>query len=200
MTPEPVGNATASVVKVGAGRGFVLDTEPRVVVTAAHCLPELPPPHPNAYTSERTYAGLLGRLVDSETPVSAECLFVDPVGDIAVLGQPDNQALYNEAEAYDALIYSVPGLRVSDPPEQSTDWLLGLDGDWFRCTVKRLPKGPLFIFKADATIQGGMSGSPILAGDGTAIGVVCASNGSGKEAAMLPCLTRNLPGWLLRLT
>ena len=33
--------------------------------------------------------------------IIAECLFVDPVTDIAVLGSPDNQSLPDEAEAYE---------------------------------------------------------------------------------------------------
>jgi quinol monooxygenase YgiN len=56
----------------------------RVVVTAAHCLPKLPPAHAAAYWQERPYANLLGRLDCGKTKVYAECLFADPVADIAV--------------------------------------------------------------------------------------------------------------------
>jgi hypothetical protein len=36
-----------SVVRVGAGRGFVIETEDedRLIITAGHCLPHLPPSH-----------------------------------------------------------------------------------------------------------------------------------------------------------
>lgn len=102
----------ACVVKVAEGRGFVIEhpvkippsshpehstvrfLKHRLVVTAAHCLPKLPPAHAAAFSSERTYK-LLGSLDGSKSGVWAECLFADPVADIAVLGRPDDQALRN---------------------------------------------------------------------------------------------------------
>jgi hypothetical protein len=92
-----------AVVKVGAGRGFVVGDRERFVITAGHCLPELPPYHPASDTAERTYRALLGP-VDGKPTVCAECLFADPIGDIAVLGTPDYQVLPDEAEAYQALV------------------------------------------------------------------------------------------------
>ena len=201
MVSEIVKAASKSVLAVGKGRGFVLDTksdtEPPAIVTAAHCLPHLPDAHPNSYTEERTYMTLLGRLDEQGQPVTAECLFVDPVADIAVLGAPDGQSRYEEHDAYYDLINTLSGLHVSDPPEQSSGWLLGLDGQWFSCTIENFD-GSLAISDASAAIDGGMSGSPILADDGTAIGTVCSSDGGGASSFGQPCLTYNLPGWLLR--
>jgi hypothetical protein len=76
----------ACIVKVGEGRGFIVEyrvkfrhpksrlkqtrksglrttghVKNRLVVTAAHCLPKLPPSHAGAYSSDRTY-DLLGSL------------------------------------------------------------------------------------------------------------------------------------------
>jgi hypothetical protein len=88
--------ALRAVVTVGYGRGFLLDApetrHKRVIVTAAHCLPHLPPAHGAAYLSERTYADLLGPLGEAPT-IWTECLFADPVADIAVLTEPDGQEL-----------------------------------------------------------------------------------------------------------
>jgi hypothetical protein len=70
----------------------------RLVVTAAHCLPHFPPCHGASYLEERTYGKLLGPLGDKPT-VWAECLCADPIADIAVLGSPDNQALFDGAGA-----------------------------------------------------------------------------------------------------
>lgn len=96
----PAGKA---VITVGAGRGFVMGTtnifRERVIVTAAHCLPQLPPPNAMAFTEERTYPDLLGPLHDSSN-VSAECLFVDPVADIAILGGADNQTFPDQATSH----------------------------------------------------------------------------------------------------
>jgi hypothetical protein len=115
---------TQAVVKVGDGRGFIVEYQnflghpERIVITAAHCLPHLPPRHPAAYLVERTYSSLLGPLKGKQT-VWAECLFVDPITDIAVLGSPDNQELYDEAVAYEKLTEVTP-LPVADAPKQGS--------------------------------------------------------------------------------
>src|SRR5437867_2361147 len=96
---------TRSVLKVGGGRGFVVNGDrDRLIITAAHCLPRFPPCHGLSYTEERTYAKLLGPLGRKKPTVWAECLFVDPVADIAVLGPPDGQELYDEWGAYERLV------------------------------------------------------------------------------------------------
>jgi hypothetical protein len=80
----------SAVITVGeGGRGFIVQGDRHYVITAAHCLPEQPPPHSDSYLEERTYK-LLARL-GAEPDVFAECLFADPVADIAVLGPPDDQ-------------------------------------------------------------------------------------------------------------
>ena len=122
-------NALHAVIAVGEGRGFIveaIDRRDRSIITAAHCLPHMPPAHPWAYLEEKTYQGLIGPL-GGERSVWAECLFVDPVGDLAVLIGPDNQELYEQAEQYEDLIEdrseSVP---VGSPPENNSQgsWLL----------------------------------------------------------------------------
>lgn len=103
---------TQAIVQVGGGRGFVVKTESEhLVITAGHCLPQLPPCLSFSYTHERTYARLLGR-IGKEPSVWTECVFVDPVADLAVLGRPDGQELYDEARAYDALMEAVSPLPI----------------------------------------------------------------------------------------
>jgi hypothetical protein len=92
-------NAQATaIVRVGGGRGFVIESafDERLVVTAAHCLPSMPEPHP--WADDTRIWKLLAPLGEKPSIV-AECRFVDPVADIAVLGSPDNQSLWDEAEA-----------------------------------------------------------------------------------------------------
>jgi hypothetical protein len=112
------------VLRVGKGRGFVVACRDQyghpesVIITAAHCLPKkLPPPHPMRYLEEATYRRLLGPL-DGRRTVWAQCIFVDPVADIAVLGQPDDQALSDEADAYNALVGDLTPFAVADAPKQ----------------------------------------------------------------------------------
>ena len=153
-----------------------------------------------ASATAATLVGLVGPLGAGDPKVWAECMFADPIGDIAVLGSPDSQSLWNEAEDYENLIEPASVLSISDAPAECDAWLFGLDGRWGQCTVKHFG-GPLWIEEATKGIYGGMSGSPILAEDGSAIGIVCLSGGATDEiqtgGGPNPRLMGNLPGWLL---
>jgi hypothetical protein len=205
--------ATKAIITVGEGRGFVIKarielrdgeghrliTERRYVITAAHCLPHLPPAHPASYTQERTYGHLLSRL-NEEPSVWTECLFVDPVADIAVLGEPDDDAgLSDEWEAYVALIDAedLEPFRIAEGKQKELAWLLSVEGHWFRCKYHGTS-----LYEAEKYIVGGMSGSPIVLEDGSAVGVLCTRNieggGRSRVGGPNPRLTDNLPAWLLR--
>lgn len=96
--------ATKAVVTVGGGRGFVVETTlGRLVVTAAHCLPQLPEAMPAMANHERTYGQILAPLGD-EPRVAVELLFADPVADVAILGPPDDQELVEEFKAFEAIV------------------------------------------------------------------------------------------------
>ena len=118
------------------------------------------------------------------------CLFADPIADIAVLGQPDNQELSDEADAYDALMDSMATLSITDAPAQGTKLLtfgqhqvenptpgngsarvLSLEGRWRRGAWWTRRDGWLR-FEPKKFFAGGMSGSPIIDAAGAAIGVV----------------------------
>ena len=139
---------TSAVLRVGDGRGFVVNRrgyfgrEP-VVITAAHCLVDaflangtqgLPLCHPARYTEDETYKELLGPL-SADPTVWASCLFVDPIADIAVLGQPDNQALIEEAAAFDTLMNSAGALAVADAPLQGSELVTGFGGYQFETST-----------------------------------------------------------------
>jgi hypothetical protein len=160
-------------------------------------------PDPASYLHERTYHALLGAW-GAECIVAAECLFVDPVSDIAVLGSPDGQELSDEEEGYEALMETGIALKVSDPPTQYdaatplvlggktyrrppmpvlTDcraWLFSRAGRWLDC-VARQNGGGIGIVNAAEDIVGGMSGTPVVVDDGSAIGLVSISLESASE-------------------
>ncbi len=122
--------AAQAIIRVGDGRGFIVQgKKSRYVITAAHCLPFLPPCCVSSHTDERTYADLLGTLDNEERSVSAECVFADPIGDIAVLGPPDSQELCEEAEAYDALVDAVEPMAVGVLPDDA-------EINWSRCSLR----------------------------------------------------------------
>jgi len=206
-----------SIVTVGDGRGFVVTVRstslfpyqgewysrpnPRsLIITAAHCLPHFPPCHGASYTDERAYPDLIGPLGEAPS-VSAECVFVDPIADIAVLAEPDGQALPDEHSAFISLIEPIPAMRMQDPKQNVCPaWLLSLDRQWISCQVEHTG-GSWYIRNAALPgIQGGMSGSWILnEGRTAAIGVVCIGQQSGEistEGGPNPRLAVNLPAWM----
>jgi hypothetical protein len=212
------GEWTRSVVRVGGGRGFVVEVEQcRVVITAAHCLPRLPPAHRGSYTEERTYEKLVGEL-GAKPSIWCECQFVDPVSDLAVLVSPDGQELWDEARAYDALADAAVPLALGSltfarrrivppvgtafygpPVAESEVWLLSLSGQWFSAQASSYGRS-LEINHAGQDIQPGMSGSPIITLNGTALGVVSTSMGGpgGHRMGSNPLLSANLPAWMVR--
>jgi hypothetical protein len=197
----PHEKAFQAVIRVARARGFVIEASggERYVVTASHCLPGLLPPLPD--TADRTYADLLGPLGAAESSVWAECRFVDPVADIAVLGRPDDQVFFTQADAYNALIGDALPLLVRRAQDGEQGWLFDVGGQfWFSGKVNIIP--PVLWITASQPIRGGMSGSPILGDDGKVMGVCCMSGGGENDETHYQggpnaSLTGNLPGWLL---
>ncbi len=199
----PLDEAKRGIVTVGGGRGFVVDGPcGLLIITAAHVLPHLPPALAICTGYERSYLELLAQLSDKPT-VMAECLFVDLVADIAVLGSPDMQEFCNEAEAYEEFVEASLPLPIKDAAETEVVWLLSLDGEWFKADAKTFG-GPIWLDNATAGIMDGMSGSPIVTNEGEAIGVVCsASKDSATDGDKAsrggpePRLMHSLPGRLV---
>ena len=206
--------AKQAVVAVGNkdGRGFAINTDPRLIVTAAHCLPEQPPPHPGSYLADRTYMKLVGHIGEGRQEIWAQCLFADPVADIAVLGEPDSQVLSNEHDAFETFMDQIPALecgRLPPPslpmeePHQEQAWLLGLGGEWESCRIQADRFGGLGIKEALKGIVGGMSGSPIMNTSSEAVGVVSTSGGTDDslhtEGGPQASLQYTLPGWVFPL-
>jgi hypothetical protein len=189
---------TSSVITVGEGRGFVVEGPSqlwRYVITAAHCLPELPSADGGSFQLKRTYVGLLGKL--GETPsIACECVFVDPVSNLTVLAPPDDEVLPDQAGAYGALVDAATPLPIADMTETAEASLLSLDGEWFGCKAERIGYA-LWLSDAAKGIEGGMMGSPILVND-RAVGVVSTSSPETYTEAKAPALTECLPRWLVR--
>src|SRR5262245_51537684 len=207
IRPAERKKAKGTVISVGEGRGFVVEHRgEHLVVTASHCLPWLPSGFGIAYSEEHVYRNMLGPLVGVPA-VACECLFINPIADVAVVGVPDRQTLCDEADAYCELLEYATPFRITEAPEKSCGFLLSLEGEWFGCQVQRMKRidGPLWVSKPTQPIVGGMSGSPIVSESGNAIGIVPDSvMENGKDTATdefgvsNPRLMRDLPLWLLR--
>jgi hypothetical protein len=184
------------LVRVGKGRGFVVEealrSKRRFVITAAHCLPTI---QPAWLGSPRLYKNLLGQIAKKKKTVSAACLFVDPVSDIAVLGSPDEN-FHEEANAYRELVDSVSPLKIGDAVAWGTRVpasLISLDGRKIECDAQHF--GDRWIIDLlRKNIEDGMSGSPVLDEAGAAIGLVARDVG---EAGVSPRLLAHLSGRFL---
>ena len=83
--------------------------------------------------------------------------------------------------------------------------MLSLDRQWVPCVVT-LSRNRGLLIDATPKNEPGMSGSPILADDGTVIGVLSIGsesiNGGGirnpEKSSPQPVLAHDLPAWLLR--
>ena len=116
----------------------------------------------------------------------AECRFVDPVTDLAVIGRPDVRS------AWDNVIEMVQPLEL-DTRRPTRGWVLSLDRQWVPCTIQITRHGGLMVKALAGGIQGGMSGSPILSDNGRVVGVVSIT-GNWPQAH----LPSALPRWLAR--
>ena len=201
-----------AIVQVGKGRGFFLDTERvdgNVIVTAAHCLPHLPPCNVAHDTELFIYEGLVGML-GGDMKVPTQCLFVDPVGDIAVLGEPNDLELPKgkTSEEYDLLMRERPALRLDfsnswmPAPGRSVAegpvWLLDTEGQWVNGTARAFPSGQVKLSGSALIGKPGVSGSPVLDENGLVLGLV--TNGVPEAGWMMAdafVLKNRLPGWLL---
>ncbi len=184
------------LLKVGEGRGFVVadarhEELPPLVITAAHCIQEMPAAHPWRYHDEETFL-LLGPL-SGEVGVYATVLFYDPIADVAVLGQPDVQMLSEHAEAYEQLLQSYTPLAVTVPQERGAGVVYDLKAEPRAVEYKCLQgfwKSP-WLQVEGFPFEGGMSGSPILDTQGRALALVSA----GDDMAS-PCLMAAIPSRL----
>src|SRR4029078_9938177 len=111
-------DSKCAVITVGAGQGLVIEGERhRLRISAAQSVAFFLPGAPTSHREERTYEALLGPLGGRST-VWTECLFADPIGDIAVLGPPDNQAIGDQADAYKALVDAAVTLPIAAAPKR----------------------------------------------------------------------------------
>ncbi len=208
-----------AVITVDKGRGFIIEHHSsfdfgngvkrlrrKLVVTASHCLPH-PPVMPCYSSQETTYASLLGPLGE-EPGVWAECLFFDPVSDLAILGEPDDQELGEESEAYAHLVDVRKPFTIA-APETGQGYMLALDGISWEPTPLKVRVSIWGSSLSTGPTLAGQSGSPIVDAARRAVALVSIGTESvdlvsgGRtsiETGPQPILKTRLPSWLLQRT
>lgn len=165
--PELI-KASQAIVAVAEGRGFVVECRgERLIITAAHCLPHLPPIgiHGTVGLEERTFANLVGPL-GAERTIWAECRYAEVVSDLAILGPPDSQERWEEASAYDGFVEQCAAISIGDI-DSSGLWVFSLDRAWLPCGPAqpavpdefRAARGDGELLIHSGAVEGGMSGS-----------------------------------------
>jgi hypothetical protein len=154
---------------------------------------------------ETTYANPLAPLGEKPT-VWAQCLFFDPVADVAVLGEPDNQELSDEWDNYYALVEERSPFAIA-APESGKEYMLALDGVTWKPTTLELHMTFGGNALSSGETLGGQSGSPILNAKGHAVALVSVGSETTVNGVRpqeqhrngpQPILKLALPPWLLR--
>ena len=183
----------SSIIEVDGGRGFIVERQKnRFVLTVAHCLPHLPPCSLMSHGEERTYKHSLG-VIGQHAKVWAQCLFADPVSDIAILGSPDYQTFFEQSDQWKTFIQALKPIPIRRPRLGETIYMLSLRGEFVSGVIHSVNEQFLNIESTGDLIQPGMSGSPILNEDGHAVSL-CSVNDSQRECAALN-LQDCLPFW-----
>jgi hypothetical protein len=206
---------TDSVLTVDKGRGFIIEHRTlfnygngfkrlrrKLVVTASHCLPH-PPKMPCYSNQETTYANLLAPLGEKPS-VWAECLFFDPVSDLAVLGEPDDQELGEESDAYEALVDGRKPFKIA-APQTGEGYMLSLDKVLWQPSHLKVHAARWRSSLSTGPTLAGQSGSPIVDAKGRAVALVSigaesmiGGSRTPRDAGPQPILKLALPPWLLK--
>ncbi|WP_314961492.1 serine protease [Bradyrhizobium cosmicum] len=195
-----------AIVKVGGGRGFIVSSgTDHYVITAAHCLPRSRYPRPHLANSgnDLIFPEIIGQIGSKKRNIWGELCVLSLTDDIAVLAAPDNQSLPERADEYERFTGTALSVGISPvavPPSEwhslpgAPAWVLSVQRQWVPCAVFNNGR---FLYVRGASIESGMSGSPILDTNGAAIGAISTSS-NDDTVNMHPSLTDCLPTWLLR--
>lgn len=196
---------TKAVVRVGDGRGFVIaGKQSRFVITARHCLRDFPVSQPGYDAGKNTCSNLLGALGTAKT-VAARCVFADSINDLAILGPPCFGLF---PEGYRRFVELTERMFpfVIEAPQTACFSCFALSSEqrWFgaRAQVDVTEDGSaVWLFRPMAAITAEMIGSPILASNGSAIGLMSSNLllnfDLEDEGAPNPILTAHFPAWFL---
>jgi hypothetical protein len=179
-----------AIIAVGTGYGCVVQgAHDRFVVTAAHCLPDLPPCNTGRFDRKSCYPALLGP-PGGQKCAAAACGFADPISDIAVLGLPNGIESPEEFDQYAKLTDTATPLSIAEPPPIGLVWIPSPNGEWLSYVAISI-WGEVLLISVDKSLVG-MTGAPIVSDNGTAVGVLCPELWRGLHSALVGSIPRRL--------
>jgi len=124
---------------------------------------------------------------------------VEPVADLAVLGAPDNQAIPDDASAFEEFVEATEAVPVCDRDFGADAAVpvrvLTHHGAWTEGTASDATDGCGWLLP-QAKIEAGTSGGPVMDGDGQLVGVISHSCETPPFDGRMPRPHRALPAWV----
>ncbi len=199
---KSVEKATVDIIKDGNqyGRGVLIPKN--MILTAAHCV-----------TFTNSGLMVLGEYflehIQTQTGnIVGSIEMVESVSDLCIIGPPDNQELYKESIKFENFCRDTKPVKIcSDKVEawQKSDiYILNLDRQWIKGTAEYTCylNSPMVSVIADAQIEGGASGGPIINDKGQLVGIVSNFqqniNSGDKCGGMMPRPLLALPVWIVK--
>jgi hypothetical protein len=133
-------------------------------------------------------------------------LAVEPISDIAVLGNLDSQEFSTWCGEFEAYCEDISPLEICVAEPQLFQWfdvfIFTHKRTWVHGKARKNDEHAQALFiEADEQIEGGTSGGPIVNGDGSLVGIVSTfydQETDGKCDGMSPRPHLTMPLWLLR--
>lgn len=186
-------NATVTLLKKG-GQGILIKNQ--IILTACHCV-------------DYTLSGdmVLGEyyieeIVTKLGKFKVAPLAIEPINDIAALGELDSQEFYDEVRLYEEFCNNTPPIKICRNKlklgEKFMVFIYSHERKWITGhAMLMFPESPMIVIEADEPIKGGTSGSGIINEKGEIVGIVSnASEQAYNGNAPRPLLA--LPVWICR--
>jgi hypothetical protein len=178
------------------GRGVLVPGN--LILTAAHCL--------NYSTEGEMVLGdhYLERVSAQGLEFRLSAWFLDPVSDLAVLGEPDSQTFPTDADAFWRFCESTRPVSIFTDTvtrfEKIRSWILNLNLEWVRAEMAQHGEsGHIWGMTATKKIQGGASGGPIVDKSGRLLGIVSVASDGDMSEGSAPNPNLALPIWILKI-
>ncbi len=195
MNKSDIANATVTLLGLG-GRGVLVPGN--VITTAAHCV-----------NFSTTGGMVLGdwHIEGIETSKGENLLTspyaVEPITDIALLGAPDDQEFYEEANRFEEFCERTKPVPLCldeyELMQEFPVFTLTHKGTWVSgSAIQVRENAPTLFIEFDEQIEGGTSGSPIVNVSGELVGIISNASISKTSNGSAPRPHLALPVWVYR--